>query len=135
MNQTRRLSILLAEDTVDLQALITAWLEEAGHSVVGAVSGREIAERLPQRHFDLLVTDIFMPDGDGWDAIAEVHRVSPAVRILAMSGGVREMPASAVLRVARGAGAIGLLAKPFSRPDFFTAVSRLMMSDAGRPAS
>jgi CheY-like chemotaxis protein len=67
-----------------------------------------------------------MPDGDGWDAIAEVHRLHPATRILAISGGAREMPASAVLRVARGAGAVGLLAKPFSRPDFLAAVSRLM---------
>lgn len=129
----RSLSILLAEDTPDLQALITGWLEEAGHRVVRVASGREITARLPQRRFDLLVTDILMPDGDGWEAIAEVHRRKPALRILAISGGAREMPASAVLRVARGAGAIELLAKPFSRPAFLTAVSGLVGKTPAKP--
>jgi FixJ family two-component response regulator len=36
------------------------------------------------------------------------------------------MPASAVLRVAQGAGAIGMLEKPFTRPDFMDAVARVM---------
>jgi CheY-like chemotaxis protein len=130
MNQAQRLSILLADDTADIQALITSWLEDAGHSVVCASSGRQVIELLPHDHFDLLVTDILMPDGDGWEAIAEAHRLWPEIRILAISGGAREMPASAVLRVARGAGAISVLAKPFSRPDFIAALNALMAPDA-----
>jgi CheY-like chemotaxis protein len=126
MKRLRPLSILLAEDTPELQALIMSWLEEAGHAVVQASSGRQIAELVPQHRFDLLVTDILMPDGDGWDAIAEVQRLRPKMRILAISGGTREMPASAVLRVARGAGAIGQLAKPFSRLDCLNAIARVM---------
>ena len=116
-----------------MQALIAGWLEDAGHRVVRVASGREIMARLPQRRFDLLVTDILMPDGDGWEAIAEAHRREPALRILAISGGAREMPASAVLRVARGAGAIELLAKPFSRPAFLAAVSGLMRKTPAKP--
>jgi CheY-like chemotaxis protein len=136
------LAILVAEDTVDLQALITAWLEEAGHTVVRASGGRELVQLVQARPFDLIVTDILMPDGDGWDAIAEVHRLRPEMRILAISGGAREMPASAVLRVARGAGAIGMLEKPFSRPDLLAAIIRVMAQrkiepkrDAPRTAS
>src|SRR5687768_13723783 len=102
------LAILVAEDTPDLQALITRWLEEAGHAVTGVPGGRELVLRVQEKPFDLIVTDILMPGGDGWDAIAEVHRLRPEMRILAISGGAREMPASAVLRVARGAGAIGM---------------------------
>jgi CheY-like chemotaxis protein len=74
------------------------------------------------------VTDILMPDGDGWDAIASVHRTRPEMRILAISGGAREMPANAVLRAARAAGAIASLEKPFSRPAFLEAVVRVMAS-------
>jgi CheY-like chemotaxis protein len=120
------LAILVADDTVNLQALITTWLEDAGHAVTRASGGRELVQHVQEKPFDLIVTDILMPDGDGWDAIAEVHRLRPATRILAISGGTREMPASAVLRVARGAGAIGMLEKPFSRPDFLTAITRVM---------
>lgn len=121
----RRLAILVADDAVDLRALITSWLEEAGHEVTRAGNGREVVELVRQRPFDLVVTDIVMPDGDGWDAIAKVHALRPQTRILAMSGGTREMPASAVLRVAQGAGAIGLLKKPFSRVDLLTEVARV----------
>jgi CheY-like chemotaxis protein len=125
------LSILLAEDMPDVQAMIAGWLEEAGHQVTLASNGRQIGQLVQQREFDLVVTDILMPDGDGWDAIAEVNRLRPATRILAISGGAREMPASAVLRVARGAGAIGMLAKPFSRPEFLDAINRVMAKPRG----
>lgn len=123
---TRSLAVLVADDTRDMQALISAWLEEAGHAVVGASTGREVVQLMGQQPFDLLVTDILMPDGDGWAAIAEVHRRHPATRILAISGGTREMPANAVLRVAQRAGALGFLAKPFSRLEFLGAISSVM---------
>jgi len=128
----RPLSVLLAEDAPDLQALIMRWLEESGCAVTCVASGREIVRKIEQQSFDLLVTDILMPDGDGWDAIAEVHRLRPETKILAMSGGAREMPASAVLRVARGAGAIGVLQKPFTRPSFLEAIARVDATGAGR---
>ena len=131
MKNVPSLAILVAEDTVDLQALIATWLQDAGHAVTRVSGGRELVQHVQESPFDLVVTDILMPGGDGWDAIAEVHRLRPEMRILAISGGTREMPASAVLRVARGAGAIGMLPKPFSRPDFLAAITRVM---AQRPA-
>jgi CheY-like chemotaxis protein len=121
----RRLNILVADDVADLQALISSWLEEAGHAVTRAANGRQVVERVTESAFDLVVTDIVMPDGDGWDAIAKVHSLRPKTPVLAISGGTREMPASAVLRVAQGAGAIGLLKKPFSRVDLLAAVARV----------
>jgi CheY-like chemotaxis protein len=121
------LSILVADDTRELQALIIGWLEEAGHTVRGASTGRQVMKLVQEQPFDLLVTDILMPDGDGWGAIAEVHRSHPQTRILAISGGAREMPAGAVLRVAQRAGALGFLAKPFSRPEFLQAVGSVMV--------
>ena len=124
---TKPLSILVADDTRELQALITGWLEEVGHSVRGASSGRQVVQLAQEHAYDLVVTDILMPDGDGWDAIAEVHRQRPETRILAISGGAREMPASAVLRIAQRAGALGFLAKPFSRPEFLEAIRTVMV--------
>jgi CheY-like chemotaxis protein len=121
-----RWSVLLADDAQDLQALIAMWLEEAGHHVTRVSTGQEVVQHAAQRDFDLLVTDILMPDGDGWDAIAVVQRSRPQMRILAISGGAREMPANKVLRAARAAGAIASLEKPFSRPDFLEAVARVM---------
>jgi two-component system chemotaxis response regulator CheY len=120
------LAILVADDVRDLKDLISLWLEEAGHSVTRASSGHEIARIVQERSFDLVITDIVMPEGDGWDAIAEVHRLHPKTRIFAISGGSREIPASACLRVARGAGAIAVLQKPFSRVTLLSEIARVM---------
>jgi len=119
-------SILVADDTPELKTLITGWLQEAGHTTKGASNGHQIVQLVRQHSFDLLVTDILMPDGDGWEAIAEVRRLHPEMRVLAISGGARQLPASAVLRVAQRAGALGYLAKPFSRPEFLEAVATVM---------
>ena len=78
----------------------------------------------------MVVTDILMPDGDGWSAIAEVRRLYPNTRILAISGGAREMPARAILRIAQRAGALGFLVKPFTRPTFLDAVASVMAHGA-----
>src|SRR5436309_2691834 len=59
---------LLADDTPDLQALLSTWLEEAGHTVTRASNGHEVVALVRQQSFDLVVTDILMPGGDGWDA-------------------------------------------------------------------
>jgi CheY-like chemotaxis protein len=123
---TKPLAILVADDVRDLQDLISQWLEEAGHTVTRASNGREIAQIIRERSFDLLITDIVMPNGDGWDAIAEVHRLRPETRIFAISGGAREIPASACLRVARGAGAIAIMQKPFSRLQLLSEIARIM---------
>ena len=122
----RPLAILVVDDTLELQALIASWLEEAGHTVKGAASGRQLLQQAQEQPFDLVVTDILMPDGDGWSAITEVRRLYPDTRILAISGGAREMPARAILRIAQRAGALGFLAKPFTRPAFLDAVASVM---------
>ena len=121
----KALNILLVDDARDLLDLISTWLKEAGHAVTPAFNGQELVNHVTAQPFDVVVTDILMPDGDGWDAIAEVHRLRPTTRIIAMSGGSREMPASAVLRVAQGAGAIAILKKPFTRVQFLETLGRV----------
>src|SRR3954464_4147393 len=99
----KSLAILLADDVLDLRALMSAWLEESGHTVTCASNGRDVVRLVQARDFDVVITDILMPDGDGWDAIAEVCRLRPEAAIVAMSGGAKEIPANAALRVARKA--------------------------------
>lgn len=131
----RALTVLIADDARDLQELMSQWLSEAGHTVTCVSNGRDIVRLVQARPFDLLVTDIIMPDGDGWDAIAEVHKLRPETRIIAISGGAREMPAGAVLRAARGVGAVGLLQKPFTRIDLLAAIARITRAPPTRSAA
>ena len=62
--------------------------------------------------------------GNGMDAIFAVNRLPPTTRILAISGGGKNLPAEGCLRVAKGLGADALLLLPFGREQFIEAVSR-----------
>jgi len=112
----KSLSILVADDEKDIRLLLQQWLTEVGHAVVAVASGREACEAMKERQFDLVITDVLMPDGDGVDLITEVRKVQPAMRILAISGGGRYTEASDYLVLAKGIGAHAAMLKPFTMP-------------------
>ena len=109
----------------ELRQLLSKWLEEEGHAVTRAANGRDVVRLVREKPFDLIVTDIVMPQGDGWDAILAVNRIRPDTRILAISGGAQHMPADACLRVAKGVGADAVLKKPFNRAQLIAAVAQV----------
>lgn len=120
----KALSIVVADDETEIQELVAAWLEECGHVVTRASSGREVVERVREQPVDLVITDIVMPGGNGFDAILAVNRLRPRTRIVAISGGGHNMPADGCLRVAKGVGADVILLKPFRRQQLLDAVNR-----------
>lgn len=122
---TQRLDVVVAEDVQEIQLLIARWLEEEGHNVTLASNGREVIRLVREKPCHLLITDIIMPDADGWDAILAVNRIRPATRILAISGGGKQMPVDACLRVAKGVGADAVLKKPFNRAQLLAAVEQV----------
>lgn len=121
----RRLHILVADDVEEITRLVAHWLEEAGHAVMHASSGRDVVRLVKETAFDVVVTDIVMPNGDGWDAILAINRLRPSTRIVAISGGGKHMPADACLRVAKGVGADHILKKPFQRAQLLNAVNQV----------
>jgi signal transduction histidine kinase/CheY-like chemotaxis protein len=68
------LCILVAEDNVVSQRLVTALLKERGHSVTLAANGSIVLDLVEQRDFDLILMDIQMPELDGLQATAEIRR-------------------------------------------------------------
>jgi CheY-like chemotaxis protein len=72
-NLSRHRRLLLAEDTVANQKLVSAILEERGHAVYIASNGRAAVEMLQQQNFDLVLMDIQMPVMDGFQATAAIR--------------------------------------------------------------
>lgn len=98
----------------------------AGHRVVPTASGHEACGKLAHGMFDLVITDLLMPDGDGVDLIAEVRKLCPTTRILAISGGGRYTEGSDVLNLAQGLGAHAVVLKPFSAAQLKAGIERAM---------
>lgn len=108
------LSILVADDEDSIRSLLEHFLNSAGHRVVIVGSAREAFEVMASQTFDLVITDVLMPEGDGLDLITELKRAQPKARILAISGGGRYLEGSDYLKLAKGLGAHSALMKPFT---------------------
>lgn len=127
------LSILVADDEEGIRQLLAHWLGRAGYQVTCVDCGLEAARALRARPFDLIITDIVMPDGDGFELITEFRRAQPATRILAISGGGKYLQGPDCLRMARGLGAHGAVMKPFTREQLLAGVDAVMGSAAPTP--
>jgi DNA-binding NtrC family response regulator len=108
------LSILVADDEDSIRSLLEHFLKNGGHQVVVVGNAREACGAMARQPFDLVITDVLMPDGDGLDLITELRKVQPNARIVAMSGGGRYLEGSDYLKLAKGLGAHTAMMKPFT---------------------
>ena len=105
-------TVLIADDDATLRGVLKLGLEEAGYRVELARDGSEAVRLQQASPCDVLVTDIFMPDCDGFEAIDRIRRMSPDTKIIAMSGGAKRVK-SEVLSAATLVGVDATLNKPF----------------------
>lgn len=124
------LAILVVDDHPIMREVVCEILEDAGHEVRFAGDGREALRQLSSAEFDLLVTDIVMPEMDGIELIGEVRRRYPQTRIIAMSGGAERFPIKDVLTIARRVGAGAALDKPFSPHQLLETIGELCPANA-----
>jgi DNA-binding NtrC family response regulator len=115
-------SVLVVDDEEDIRTLLDLWLKEAGHKVEVAANARDAMRSIKTGTFDLVVTDVLMPDGDGLELIEALKASQPPIRILAISGGGRYIEGDNCLKIARGWGAHATLIKPFDRKKFKAAI-------------
>ena len=126
-------TIILADDEDIIRTLVRRVLQKAGHKVHEARDGQEALDLYPTVDADLVITDMIMPGKDGGEAIAELIRNHPEVRIIAMSGGGRGNIAS-ILSLASELGARRTLAKPFTLAEFMNAVNDTLEEPAAEPS-
>ena len=115
-------SVLVIDDEVDVSSTVCRILEWNGYAVTCAGTGGDAIERLRREKFDIVVTDMFMPDVDGPQIIAATRSHQPATRVVAMSGGGAYMTSPDALNVARKLGADASLMKPFTPAQLLAAV-------------
>ena len=116
--------ILIADDNASLRQSLKAVLEAAGYRVRLARDGAEALALQRERPADILITDIFMPEADGFEAIDGFRKAYPATKIIAMSGEAKRVK-SEYLTAAALAGVDATLKKPFEREALLDAVRAL----------
>jgi DNA-binding NtrC family response regulator len=117
-------SILVVDDEPGLRDIITMVLRGEGHRVTVAENGLEASKALTNDVFDVVVTDVIMPERDGMQIIGEVRRRYPGMKIVAMSGG-GHVSREQYLKIAKGLGAHAVLEKPFANTELLAALGKL----------
>lgn len=117
--------VLLIEDDYELRELLTIILEREGLFVEGAENGIEGVKKFRENPFDLVVTDIIMPEKEGIETIVELKDIQSDVKIMAISGG-GQIEANEYLGMASNFGVEKALAKPFEMEVFVNCVKEIL---------
>ncbi|HEY7749682.1 MAG TPA: response regulator [Aestuariivirgaceae bacterium] len=114
--------ILLAEDDDDMRRFLVRALERAGHDVTSFAEGASAFEEVKQATFDLLLTDIVMPEMDGIELARRAAELDPALKIMFITG----FAAVALNPDSRAPKDAKVLSKPFHLRDLVAEVERMV---------
>jgi len=117
--------ILVIDDEEQIRKMFSLILENEGYEVDTAEDGKIGCRMFGNKKYDLLITDIVMPEKEGIETIIELKRDYPELKIIVISGGGRISPKS-YLNLAKGLGADKTFEKPVQRKDIIEAVRELL---------
>ncbi|GAB2176410.1 response regulator [Dongia sp. agr-C8] len=118
-------SILLVDDNEDARVTVARILEMSGYGVVQAANAKSASALLKDHSPDLVITDIFMPEGDGFEMLNELRDREPRIPVIAISGGGIQNGLD-VLAIAGRLGAKKVLYKPFARRQLLDAIAEVL---------
>ncbi len=121
-------SILVVDDEDYIRDLIEEILELQGHDAITVASAREAFKLCLHQAFDLVITDLAMPDMDGLQLIRALRAAKLDVPVLAVSGSL----SGQFLGTAARLGTVGTLTKPFELPDLLAAVDKSLGRQPGQ---
>ncbi len=114
--------ILIVDDEKDIRQLLREMLSCEGHEVTEAANGADAMARLRAASFDVVVTDVRMPNMGGVELLRRVREASPSTEVVIATAYAELETAIECMR----AGAFDLLRKPFNLQELFSCVSRAL---------
>ncbi|HEY0326618.1 MAG TPA: response regulator [Allosphingosinicella sp.] len=116
--------ILLAEDDDSMRLYLARALERVGYEVVAVDRGTAALPLIERERFDLLLTDIVMPELDGIELAQQAATIAPDMRVMFITGF-----AAVALKAGRRAPEAKVLSKPFHLKDLVMEVDRMFQSE------
>ena len=118
--------ILLAEDDEAMRAYLARALERSGYQVATAATGREALDLLESGTFDLLLTDIVMPEMDGIELAQKAQAMDSPPKVMFITGF-----AAVALHANDAVPEARLLSKPFHLKDLVRQVDSIFAGVRG----
>lgn len=104
------MKILVVDDEENIRTIIKRAFQKEGFTVMTASSGNEALKELEKSPFDLVITDLKMPDGDGISLLKKIHSLSPDTIVMVITAYASTESAVEAMK----AGAIDYIVKPIN---------------------
>ncbi len=117
-----KVNVLVVDDEECIREVLTILLSRKGYRCESAANGREAMEKVAQARFDVVITDVHMPEMDGITLTKELNRHFSDLAVMVMTGQTDDT----LVESAISAGAREVLGKPFELPDFMVRLHRML---------
>ena len=114
--------VLVIDDEDVVHASLRKILSRLGYGVEGVLSARDGLSRLDSESFDLIITDLMMPQMNGIELLSELRRRGSTTPVLMITGYPTIRTAVQAMRL----GAVDYVAKPFTRNELLSPVKRAL---------
>lgn len=122
------LRILVVDDEEPIRRLVERMLATSGHEVTVASNGVKALRQLDAASFDLVITDLVMPELEGLQLLRELRARHSPPKVIAMSSGGRG--GANYLEMAASLGASATLPKPFTQRELTDTIARVLSDPA-----
>lgn len=126
MTTTRVANILVIDNEPSVRDLLARLLKLHGHNVVTAESGSEGIATFKAGKFDLVLTDLGMPEMSGWDVAREIKTLNPRARVGLITG----WPIDLTTAELRARGVDQIVAKPFDVASLLSLIEDAMIAES-----
>jgi DNA-binding response OmpR family regulator len=113
--------VLVIDDEADVRDLVAEVLASHGYRITTAAGGAEGVERFKEGQYDLVVTDLGLPDLNGWDVARAIKFCRATVPVLLLTGWEDDMSPTAATLVD------GIIKKPFGIDQLVAAVTAALV--------
>ncbi|PPR08902.1 MAG: Response regulator MprA [Proteobacteria bacterium] len=115
-------NFLVIDDDALVRESIQLMLNDSDYKVDLAEDGVQGIKLFKQNKYDIVITDIIMPNKEGFETISELKSINDNVKIIAISGGSRN-GIGAYLPIAENLGAKAILYKPFDESELIQTIN------------
>ena len=120
--------ILLIDDDEQVLKIMISFLERAGHDITVAKNGLQGIRYLESQQFDLIITDIIMPEQDGFGVLMKLSRMAKRPKVIAISGGSASIDQDYILLACKSFSVDRFLPKPVAFETLTSAVREVLES-------
>ena len=124
------LSILIVEDDITFSLMLTTWLGKKGFVVRSSSSVSDAKRRLGEEAFDLVISDLRLPDSDGIDLLKWLKSTHPSLPLIMMTSSAEIQTAVQAMKL----GAADYIAKPLNPDELLGKIKELVHVEEKAPA-